>query len=72
VSVVSDGNRTIAVVSQRKGTTKTIESPLDFPDPSQISSGLLEVQEPMIRATIVVPEEFVGPVMELCSVCLNF
>lgn len=42
----------------KDGTVKTIDNPADFPDPG----GLLkvsEVREPMIRATIVAPDECV-------------
>jgi hypothetical protein len=55
-------------VTKRTGSSKTIETPVDFPDLADLASGKYEVQEPLIKATIVVPEEFVGNVMELCSV----
>ena len=40
-----------------------IHSPADMPDPGTID----EVLEPYIRATIIAPNDFVGPVMELCQ-----
>jgi GTP-binding protein LepA len=39
-----------------------ISNPVDFPDAGSIK----EVREPYIAATILVPAEYVGPVMELC------
>ncbi|MGZ5358801.1 MAG: translation elongation factor 4 [Solirubrobacterales bacterium] len=40
-----------------------VRSPTDMPDPASID----EVLEPYIRATIITPGDFVGPVMELCQ-----
>ena len=45
------------------GTELPISNPTDFPDGSKI----LEVLEPYITAGILVPQEFVGSVMELCK-----
>jgi GTP-binding protein LepA len=39
-----------------------VENPAKMPDPSRI----LETREPIIRATILVPQEFVGNVIGLC------
>ena len=40
-----------------------VHSPTEMPDPGTID----EVLEPYIRATIIAPNDFVGPVMELCQ-----
>lgn len=40
-----------------------IENPSDFPDPAKIES----ILEPMIDATIIVPERFLGNVFSLCQ-----
>ncbi len=45
------------------GEVLSISNPVDFPDAGSIE----EVREPYIAATILVPAEFVGPVMELCN-----
>ena len=45
------------------GEVLSISNPVDFPD----SGSIEEVREPYIAATILVPAEFVGPVMELCN-----
>ena len=39
-----------------------VENPAKMPDPSRI----LEIREPIIRATIMVPQEYVGNVIGLC------
>ena len=44
------------------GGKKEVDNPHYWPDPGDIE----EVQEPYIRATILIPEEYVGPVMQLC------
>jgi len=46
------------------GEVLGISNPVDFPADS---GSINEVREPYIAATILVPAEFVGPVMELCN-----
>ncbi len=45
------------------GEVVEVRSPTDMPDPASIES----ISEPYIRATIITPNDFVGPVMELCQ-----
>ena len=40
-----------------------IENPSDFPEPNMIN----EILEPMINATIIVPQKFVGNLLKLCQ-----
>ncbi len=44
------------------GTMKEIDNPAYFPDPSTIS----RTEEPFIKATIHIPERYMGSVMTLC------
>ena len=44
------------------GTEKKVDNPAHFPDPSQIS----KIKEPFIKATILIPEKYMGVVMTLC------
>ncbi|SMP74890.1 GTP-binding protein LepA [Neorhodopirellula lusitana] len=46
----------------KDGKSMDIDNPSNWPDPSTIDS----VSEPYIRAQILIPEDYVGPVMELC------
>ncbi len=46
----------------KDGTTVEVDNPTYWPDPSNIDSAT----EPYIKASILTPEEYVGPVMELC------
>jgi GTP-binding protein LepA len=50
-------------VTLTDGSVVPVHSPNDMPDPSQVA----EVREPYIRASILTPKEFVGPIMELCQ-----
>jgi GTP-binding protein LepA len=45
------------------GTIVPVHSPNDMPEPTLVA----EVREPYIRASILAPKEFVGPIMELCQ-----
>ncbi|KEI37607.1 uncharacterized protein L969DRAFT_96134 [Mixia osmundae IAM 14324] len=60
---------TTVKVIYKKGTEEMIDSPNDFPEVKLMSSGGIidHIEEPIIRATIVTPDEFVGPVMVLCT-----
>lgn len=45
------------------GSELSIQNPTDFPDPTDIR----EVEEPMVRADIMTPKEYIGTIMELCQ-----
>lgn len=46
----------------RDGTTIDVDNPSYWPDPTEIEA----TTEPYIRASILIPEAYVGPVMDLC------
>ncbi|HJN07269.1 MAG TPA: translation elongation factor 4 [Pirellulaceae bacterium] len=46
----------------KDGTTIDVDNPSYWPDPMKIDSAT----EPYIKASILTPEKYVGPVMELC------
>jgi GTP-binding protein LepA len=50
-------------IEMLSGEVLAISNPVDFPE----SGSIKEVREPYITATILVPSEYVGPVMELCN-----
>ncbi len=49
-------------VALKDGKTIDVDNPSYWPDPMRIDS----VTEPYIKASILTPEEYVGPVMDLC------
>ena len=46
----------------KDGTTITFDNPADYPDPSRIASTL----EPYIRASMMMPDRYLGAVLKLC------
>jgi GTP-binding protein LepA len=47
----------------RDGSVVTVENPSKMPEPAKIE----EIREPIVLVTIFVPQEFVGPVITLCT-----
>ena len=45
------------------GREFTLHNPADMPDPSTIKM----IEEPMVRATIMVPDEYLGSILKLCT-----
>jgi GTP-binding protein LepA len=46
----------------KDGETLTIDNPAVYPDPMKIETAL----EPFIKASIMIPDKYMGPVMNLC------
>lgn len=51
----------------RDGTESIISNPNDFPDQEGVHSKVREVHEPYVSATITLPDEYLGKVIELCE-----
>lgn len=50
-------------VHLRNGDVVDLENPADMPDPTKIAS----IEEPWVRATIMMPDKYMGGIMGLCS-----
>ncbi len=50
-------------VALKNGEVLRVENPAKLPDPGKIE----EIREPIIAATIFVPQEYLGPVLTLCN-----
>jgi GTP-binding protein LepA len=50
-------------LNMNSGETLELHNPSDMPDVVKISS----IEEPWIRATIFVPDEYLGPILSLCT-----
>ena len=50
-------------VKRADGKEFTIHNPSEMPQPHEIE----EISEPFVHATILVPQDYVGPIMELCQ-----
>jgi len=51
------------IVHKKNGDVEHISNPSEFPDANEI----LAIEEPTVKATIMVPNEYVGAVMTLCQ-----
>jgi GTP-binding protein LepA len=50
-------------VHKTEGSQLELHNPADMPDPTQID----HIEEPWIKATIMLPDEHLGPVLSLCT-----
>ncbi len=50
-------------IVQRDGSIKEVDNPSALPDPTKIEY----IKEPYVKASIMVPDDFVGAVMDLCQ-----
>jgi len=62
VQLITTAPTVVYQVLLRSGKVMEIENPSKIPDPSKIG----EIREPIINATILVPQDYVGPVITLC------
>ena len=63
MDLITTAPTVIYQVVQRDGTTISIENPAKLPDLSRVE----DILEPIITATILMPQEYVGSVMTLCN-----
>ena len=63
LDLITTAPSVIYKVTLTDGTVQYIDNPTNYPDPSVLSVA----EEPMVKADILVPSEFVGNVMDLCQ-----
>jgi len=63
MQLVTTAPSVVYEVLLRDGSVTQVSNPAKLPDPGQIA----EIREPVIATTIFVPQEYVGPVMTLCT-----
>ncbi|WP_337565793.1 translation elongation factor 4 [Acidaminococcus fermentans] len=61
LSLITTAPNVIYEVVKTNGDIEMVDNPSQFPNPTVIE----HVEEPFVNATIIVPKDFVGPVMEL-------
>ncbi|RDW19245.1 elongation factor 4 [Oceanobacillus arenosus] len=61
INLITTAPSVILEVVATNGDTITIDNPASMPDPQSIQ----EIREPYVKATIMVPNEYVGAVMEI-------
>jgi len=63
MSLITTAPTVVYQVALRDGSVIEIENPSKLPDPTKIE----EIREPIITASILVPQDHVGPVITLCN-----
>lgn len=49
------------------GTQRLCPNPADFPDEAERKTKVADIEEPFVTGFLVCPEEYTGPMMELCA-----
>jgi GTP-binding protein LepA len=62
LDLISTAPNVVYHVTMEDGTEHEVTNPSEFPD-----GKVEEVREPMVRATILSPSDFIGTIMELCQ-----
>ena len=63
LELVTTAPSVVYKILMKDGLTINLHNPTDMPDPVKVEN----ISEPWIKATIIVPEEFLGSVLELCT-----
>jgi GTP-binding protein LepA len=62
LDLISTAPNVVYNVTMDDGSEFTVTNPSEFP-----TGKIAEVREPIVRATVLAPSDFVGPIMELCQ-----
>jgi GTP-binding protein LepA len=62
LSLISTAPSVVYLVTDGDGKELVVTNPSEFPE-----GKIMEVKEPIVRATILAPSEFIGTIMELCQ-----
>lgn len=63
LAIITTSPSVIYRVVMKDGTVQMIQNPSNLPDPMTIE----QIEEPMVKADIMIPNEYVGTIMELCQ-----
>ncbi|MDD6154168.1 MAG: translation elongation factor 4 [Eubacteriales bacterium] len=63
LSVVTTSPSVVYKVVMTDGTEEMIQNPSNLPDPSEMD----HIEEPITKAEIIVPKDYVGSIMDLCQ-----
>ena len=63
LDLITTAPSVIYKVYKSDGTVIELSNPADMPDPSRIT----KMEEPIVKAQIMLPSDYIGPVMELCQ-----
>ena len=63
LSLIATSPSVAYVAHLTDGSTLKFDNPSQMPDPARID----HIDEPMLRVTLILPTEYIGPVMDLCQ-----
>ena len=63
LAVITTSPSVVYKVVLRDGTVQMIQNPTNLPDQTEID----HIEEPIVKADIMIPKEYVGSIMELCQ-----
>ena len=63
LDIITTAPSVIYKVTKTDGTLLEITNPTNLPDPSEIKF----MEEPIVKASVITPSDYVGPIMELCQ-----
>ena len=63
LELVTTAPSVVYKINMNDGSVINLHNPTDMPDPVKIES----IEEPWIKATIIVPDNYLGTVLELCT-----
>ena len=63
LDLIATAPSVVYIVHQTNGETKEVRNPSELPDTGVIT----HLEEPYVKANIILPHDFVGPIMELCQ-----
>jgi len=63
LDLVTTAPSVVYKVRARDGAVRELHSPVDMPEPTHIE----RIEEPWIKATILVPDDYLGSVLQLCT-----
>ncbi len=62
LTLISTAPNVVYTVGMEDGTNITVTNPSDWPE-----SKIAEVREPVVKAMVIAPSEYIGAIMELCQ-----
>ncbi len=63
LNLITTAPSVIYKVYMTDGTYKELHNPADYPDATRLE----KIEEPWIKATIMTPDEYLGPILQLCN-----
>ncbi|HYG43244.1 MAG TPA: translation elongation factor 4 [Bordetella sp.] len=63
MDIITTAPSVVYEVEQRDGSIEIIDSPARMPEVGKIT----DIREPVVKVTLFMPQEYVGPVMTLCN-----